>query len=153
MLYITSLGLIYFITGILYLLTPFWQMDKVGDSIPARENSMQNYESILYVPPLNIRETDIIQELHIVFLGRVWERNNVAGKARCRHATGNSEQASDTLKCLGGTSLVVQWLRLWASTAGGTGSILGQRTKIPHAARCGQKKKKSALENHKEDVD
>ena len=32
------------------------------------------------------------------------------------------------------TSLVVQWLRLQASTAGGMGSIPGQGTKIPHAA-------------------
>ena len=37
-----------------------------------------------------------------------------------------------------GTSLVVQWLRLRASTAGGTGSIPGRGTKIPNAARCGQ---------------
>ena len=32
-----------------------------------------------------------------------------------------------------GTSLVVQWLGLRASTAGGTGSIPGQGTKIPQA--------------------
>ena len=38
-----------------------------------------------------------------------------------------------------GTSLMVQWLGLRASTAGGTGSIPGQGTKIPHAARHGQK--------------
>ena len=31
------------------------------------------------------------------------------------------------------TSLVVQWLRLCTSTAGGTGSIPGLGTKIPHA--------------------
>ena len=30
------------------------------------------------------------------------------------------------------TSLVVEWVRLQASTAGGTGSIPGQGTKIPH---------------------
>ena len=41
-----------------------------------------------------------------------------------------------------GTSLVVQWLRLHASTAGGAGLTLSQGTKIPHAAWCGQKKKK-----------
>ena len=41
-----------------------------------------------------------------------------------------------------GTSLVVQWLRLHASTAGGGGSIPGQGTKIPHALGHGQKKKK-----------
>ena len=32
-----------------------------------------------------------------------------------------------------GTSLVVQWLKLHASTAGGTGLIPPRRTKIPHA--------------------
>ena len=37
---------------------------------------------------------------------------------------------------------MIQWLRLSASTVGGMGSIPGQGTKIPHAARCGQKKKK-----------
>ena len=39
-----------------------------------------------------------------------------------------------------GTSLVVQWLRLYTPTAGGTGSIPSQRTKILHIAR--QKKRK-----------
>ena len=33
------------------------------------------------------------------------------------------------------TSLVVQWLRLCPSTAGGTGSIPGWGTKIPHATQ------------------
>ena len=41
------------------------------------------------------------------------------------------------------TSLVVQWLRLWASNPGAVGSIPGQGTKIPQAAWGGQKKKKS----------
>ena len=36
---------------------------------------------------------------------------------------------------------MVQWLRLSASNAGGMDSIPGQGTKIPHALRCGQKKK------------
>ena len=31
------------------------------------------------------------------------------------------------------------WLKLCASKAGGTGSIPGQGTKIPHALQCGQK--------------
>ena len=39
-----------------------------------------------------------------------------------------------------GASLVVQWLRLCASTAGGMGSIPGWGTKIPHDAGSGQKK-------------
>ena len=45
-----------------------------------------------------------------------------------------------------GISLVVQWLRLRAPTAGGMGSIPGWGTKILHAACCGQKKKKNAVE-------
>ena len=32
-----------------------------------------------------------------------------------------------------GTSLMVQWLRLHASNAGGTDLIPGQETQIPHA--------------------
>ena len=40
---------------------------------------------------------------------------------------------------VGGDSLVVQWLGLHASTAGGTGSIPCRGAKIPHAARYGQK--------------
>ena len=39
-----------------------------------------------------------------------------------------------------GTSLVVQWLRLCASTEGVAGSIPGQGTKIPHATRYGLNK-------------
>ena len=41
-----------------------------------------------------------------------------------------------------GTSLAVQWLRLCTSIAGGAGLFPGWRTKILHASRCGQKKKK-----------
>ena len=40
------------------------------------------------------------------------------------------------------TSLGVRWLRLCTSTAGGTGLILGQGTKILHATWHGQKIKK-----------
>ena len=36
-----------------------------------------------------------------------------------------------------GTSLVIQCLRLCPSSAGGTGSVPGWGTKIPHAIRCG----------------
>ena len=35
--------------------------------------------------------------------------------------------------------MVVQWLRLHASNAGSTGSILSQETKIPHSVWHGQK--------------
>ena len=41
-----------------------------------------------------------------------------------------------------GAFLVVEWLKLHASTAGGSGSIPGQGTKIPYAAQHNQKKKK-----------
>ena len=37
---------------------------------------------------------------------------------------------------------MVQWLRLHASTAEGTGLIPGQGTKILYSLSCGQKKKK-----------
>ena len=42
-------------------------------------------------------------------------------------------------KKVGGTSLVVQWLGLHASNAGGVGSVPGRRTKIPHATWHSQK--------------
>ena len=37
-------------------------------------------------------------------------------------------------KGTGGTSLTSQWLRLFASTAGGSSSILSQGPKIPHTS-------------------
>ena len=40
-----------------------------------------------------------------------------------------------------GTSLVVQWLRFWASNVGDAGLIPGWGIKIPHAMWCSQKKK------------
>ena len=47
------------------------------------------------------------------------------------------------------TSLAVQWLRLSASTAGGTVLIPGRGTKIPHATRHRQKKKKRGVMSQK----
>ena len=44
-----------------------------------------------------------------------------------------------------GNTLVVQWLRNHASTAGGMGSVPGPGTKIPHATQPGQKKPLSAI--------
>ena len=51
------------------------------------------------------------------------------------------------LSCLGRkaelrTSLVVQWLRLHASNAGGVGLIPGRGTKIPHATQCSEMESK-----------
>ena len=39
-----------------------------------------------------------------------------------------------------GSALEVQWLWFHAFTAGGTGSLPGQVTKIPHAVLCGPQK-------------
>ena len=56
-----------------------------------------------------------------------------------------------------GTSLVIQWLRLFTSTAGGAGSIPGQGTKILHAVQHGQeikrKKKKKKERKEKKNLD
>ena len=41
-----------------------------------------------------------------------------------------------------GTSQAVQWLRLCAPKAEGTGSVPGQGNKILHAMQCGLKKKR-----------
>ena len=48
-------------------------------------------------------------------------------------------------RATGGTSLVVQWLRLCAPNAGGPGSVLGQGTKISHAECLGQKQTRHEL--------
>ena len=40
---------------------------------------------------------------------------------------------------------MVQWLRLCSASAGGAGSIPGWGTRIPHALRFGQKKKKKKI--------
>ena len=48
-----------------------------------------------------------------------------------------------------GTSLVVQWLRLHTPNGGGTGSIPGWGTKIPHATQHAQKKPKKTKKQNK----
>ena len=57
------------------------------------------------------------------------------------------EDDQKSVMCYHGPSLAVQWLGLWASTAGATGSILGQGTKIPHAEQQGQKILKNKKDN------
>ena len=49
-----------------------------------------------------------------------------------------------------GNSLVVQWLGLGASTAGGLGSIPGWGTKISQATQCSPPKKKNHVEYSKD---
>jgi len=48
-----------------------------------------------------------------------------------------------------GTSLVVQWLRLCASTARSTGLIPDAGTNVLHALKCSQKKKKKEAKKEK----
>ena len=48
-----------------------------------------------------------------------------------------------------GTSLVIQWVRLYASTAGGMGLIPGWGTKIPHAVALPKGKNKQAKNPNK----
>ena len=60
-------------------------------------------------------------------------------------------RGSDLKRDRTGSSLSVQRLRLYASTAGGVGSIPGWRTNLPYALQCGQKrgKKKTRKEAKK----
>ena len=51
-----------------------------------------------------------------------------------------------------GLSLVVQWLKLCASTVGGAGSIPGWGTKIPHALWYSQKTNKLKKKKKKTEV-
>ena len=44
-----------------------------------------------------------------------------------------SPSIGEWIKKMWGTSLVVQWLRLRSSNAGGAGLIPGRGTKIPHS--------------------
>ena len=55
-----------------------------------------------------------------------------------KRSYGTKKRKQKAVKHQRGISLVVQWLGLHTSTAGDTGSIPGQGTKILHAALCGQ---------------
>ena len=69
----------------------------------------------------------------------MWALGQWGEEKRAEEREGGVRSTAD--KEEGGTSLVVQWLRPRASTAGGAGSIPGRGTKIPHASRHGQKRK------------
>ena len=64
-------------------------------------------------------------------------------KYKDKHCIGLVENVIFLQKRKLGTSLVVQWLRLCASTAGGAGLIPGQGSRIPYAVQCGPKINKS----------
>ena len=59
----------------------------------------------------------------------------------CMSGSHSSMSISYIKSTITGTSLAVRWLGLRASTAGGTGSIPGRGTKIPHFMWHSQKKK------------
>ena len=73
------------------------------------------------------------------------------GQVVCRHvavfvlptglAWGGGPDTWQSPKGVPGASLVVQWLRHHASSAGGTSSIPGQGTKIPPGTKSERKKK------------
>ena len=62
------------------------------------------------------------------------------GRERGGCREGEGEREKNIRKGQTGASLVVQWLRLCAPSARGMGLIAGRGTKIPHAAKCSQKK-------------
>ena len=59
----------------------------------------------------------------------------------------DDKQSSLKMGKIRDTSLVVQWLRLHASNAGGAGLIPGWGTKILHAVWHSQKQKRGKIEN------
>jgi len=65
-------------------------------------------------------------------------RDQIYERTNKRHA-GKKFKPNIHLKGDPRTSLVVQWLRLYTSTAGGTSSVPGWGPKIPLAAWCSQK--------------
>ena len=67
---------------------------------------------------------------------------------QCNHYPDQDLEHSVTSECLLCSSLEVQWLVLYASTAGDEGSVPGQGTKILHAMLC-CKKRERERENKK----
>ena len=61
---------------------------------------------------------------------------------QCNHYPDQDLEHSVTSECLLWSSLEVQWLVLYASTAGDEGSVPGQGTKILHAMLCGKKRER-----------
>ena len=120
-----------------HLSFPHWQVDSLPLALPGKPNNFLLWASLvaqLVKNPPAMRETwvrslsqeDPLKEkmaTHSSILA--WETPWTEEPGRLKH-TGSQE--SDM-----GTSLAVQWLRLWASTGGGTGSILSWGAKIPHA--------------------
>ena len=74
-----------------------------------------------------------IMELPFIELeDQPWSLENAQFEESIRYPSGDTEKAVRKMNIWQG-SLVVQWLRLWATNAGGAGLIPGWGTKIPHA--------------------
>ena len=71
---------------------------------------------------------------------KAWKCLSPTTSVNTRHYNSNYICQFDLSKCNLGTSLAVQWVRLWASSARFIDLIAGQGTKILHALRYGQKK-------------
>ena len=94
----------------------------------------------IYLIHMSIYSDIHVRRTQILLPGSSWYN----GMGNWAEAPEGKQEQSTSLE---GTSLVVLWLRLRASTAGSTGWIPGWGTKIPHAMRHSQKKKK--LREHK----
>lgn len=76
---------------------------------------------------------------------RKWEHKPQTGKRYLQPMQLTKDWYSEFIM---GNSLVVQWLRLRASTAGSMGSMLGQGTRIPHIVWHGQQTNKNNNQNN-----
>ena len=78
--------------------------------------------------------THNIPEVHFIIAPVLWKFCGNSERYMMSPGYTNSKCPSQDLKASSGTSLLVQWLRLHALNAGGTGSVSGRGTKIPHAS-------------------
>ena len=132
-------------------------MAQTEKNMPARQET--------WVPSLNQEDTmDKGMATHSSILARriPWTEElgglQSMGSQRVRHDgatntfTFNPQAAlrldaeAESRKERAGTSLAVQWLRLYTPNAQGMGSIPGWGTRVPHAAWCGQKREGWQLE-------
>ena len=72
----------------------------------------------------------IFEGINVSTAGNIYILKYIWGKGDCMTVVKGTD--------FQGTSLTVQWLRLYTPNVGGTGLIPGQGAKIPHAAQCSQ---------------